>query len=152
MGKAIIILITPAVLGQPWYPKVFQVNIHNLILIPKKDNLLFGPNSPKHPGCLQLMDWVVSGKSFLADTINRVFILFNVIKSHFTILTDIFHQGLGYNTICGYRSAIAAYHDSTGPFLVGKHLHVSILMTEIFNKRMPQPKFCFKMLEKWSTF
>ena len=58
-------------------------------------------------------------------------------------LTEIFHQGLEYNTICDCRSAILAYHDSFGPFSVGKHPRITNLITGIFNNRMPQPRYCF---------
>ena len=44
-------------------------------------------------------------------------------------LTEIFHDGLKYNTIAGYRSAISAYHDPIGPYKVGQHPRVSELMT-----------------------
>ena len=58
-------------------------------------------------------------------------------------LAELFTNGLAYNTICGYRSAISAYHDPIGPFSVGKHPRISSILTGIFNNRMPQPKYCF---------
>ena len=58
-------------------------------------------------------------------------------------LTTILHQGLEYNKICGYSSAISAYHDSTGPFSLGKHPRISNLITGIFDNRMLQRRHCF---------
>ena len=58
-------------------------------------------------------------------------------------LTEVFHQGLEYHTICGNKFAISAYHDSIGPFSVRKHPCVSSLITGTFNIRMPQPRYCF---------
>ena len=55
-------------------------------------------------------------------------------------LTEILHQGLKYNTIYDYRSAISAYHDSIILFSVRKH---SSLITWIFNNRMSQPRYFF---------
>ena len=64
-----------------------------------------------------------------------------------------FHQGLRYYTICGYKSAISAHHDPIFPFLVGKHAHVSKLMTGTFNNQIPQPKFCLTWdIEKVLSF
>jgi hypothetical protein len=62
-------------------------------------------------------------------------------------LTDLFHQGLKYRTIGVHRSAISAYHEplvSGGALtLVGKHPLVSSLMSGIYNKRPPQPRYAF---------
>ena len=58
-------------------------------------------------------------------------------------LSDSFDEGLEYNTIAGYRSAISAYHDPIDGNAVGKHPLVSSLLTGIYNKRFPQPKYTF---------
>ena len=58
-------------------------------------------------------------------------------------LAELFNQGLQYNTIAGYRSAISAFHDPIDGIRVGSHPKVSTLMTGIFNERCPKPKFCF---------
>ena len=59
------------------------------------------------------------------------------------ILAESFENGLEYSTISGYRSAISAYHTTCEGFKVGKHPRVSGLMTSIFNKRSPLPKYNF---------
>ena len=56
-------------------------------------------------------------------------------------LLDSFNEGLLYNIIAGYRSAISAYHDPIEGFSVGKHLLVSSILSGIHNKRFPQPKY-----------
>ena len=58
-------------------------------------------------------------------------------------LADLFDQGLQYNTIAGYRSAISAYHDPIDGSRVGSHPKVTTLMTGVFNERCPKPRFCF---------
>ena len=65
------------------------------------------------------------------------------INSVIEFLTDLFQKGLEYNTICGYRSAISAYHEPMGSFKVGEHPHVSKLMTGIFNNRPTKPRYTF---------
>ena len=55
-------------------------------------------------------------------------------------LTKIFHQRLTYNTICCCRSPISAYHDSKGPFSVGKHAPFSSLTIN----RVPQPRYSYR--------
>ena len=64
-------------------------------------------------------------------------------------LTEIFYQELEYNTICGYRSAISAYHDSVCPFPVGNHSYIRCF----FNNRMLQSRYCFTLdVEKVLSF
>jgi len=53
----------------------------------------------------------------------------------------LFHKGLEYNTIAGNRSALSAYHDLVEGTPVGKHPLVSSLLTGVYNKRFPQPKY-----------
>ena len=55
-------------------------------------------------------------------------------------LNKIFHQRLTYNTICCCRSPISAYHDSKGPFSVGKHAPISSLTIN----RVPQPRYSYR--------
>ena len=57
-------------------------------------------------------------------------------------LAAIFKQGLEYNTINGYRSAISAYHVHINNKPVGEHPEVSRLMRGVSNERPPQPRYC----------
>ena len=54
-----------------------------------------------------------------------------------------FHSGLEWSTIAGYRSSISAFHDPIEGFSVGKHPRVCSLLKEIFNKRPPIPRYTF---------
>lgn len=54
-----------------------------------------------------------------------------------------FQRGLEYNTVSSYRSLISAFHEVIGSFIVGKHPHVTNLMTGIFSYRFPQPRYTF---------
>ena len=56
-------------------------------------------------------------------------------------LIECFQEGFKYNTIAGFKSAISAYHDPIQGIPVGKHARVSDILTGIFNKNFPQPKF-----------
>ena len=58
-------------------------------------------------------------------------------------LADLFHAGLEYSTINTHRSSISAFHDPIEGFSVGKHPKVCNLLTGVFNKRPPKPKYCF---------
>ena len=58
-------------------------------------------------------------------------------------LTECFQEGFKYNTVAGFRSAISAYHNPIQGIPVGKHPRISDLLTGIFNKNTPQPKFNF---------
>ena len=58
-------------------------------------------------------------------------------------LTECFHEDFQFNTIAGFRSAISAYHDPIGRITVGSNSRVSALLSGIFNKRPPQPKYTF---------
>ena len=55
-------------------------------------------------------------------------------------LAELFEKGFEYRTIGTHRSAISAFHDLIEIIRVGNHLRVSALMSDIFNKRPPQPK------------
>ena len=54
-----------------------------------------------------------------------------------------FEEGLEYNTIAGYRSALSAYHEPIDGLSVGSHPLVSKLIAGIFNKRPPKPRYTF---------
>ena len=58
-------------------------------------------------------------------------------------LAELFEKGLEYRTIGTHRSAISAFHDPIENIRVGNHPRVSALMSGIFNKRPPQPKYPF---------
>ena len=58
-------------------------------------------------------------------------------------MAELFEKGLENRTIGTHRSAISAFHDSIGNIRVGNHPRISALMSGIFNKRPPQPKYPF---------
>ena len=58
-------------------------------------------------------------------------------------LAELFEKGLEYRTIGSHRPAISAFHDPIGNIRVGNHPRVSALMSGIFNKKPPQPKYLF---------
>ena len=57
------------------------------------------------------------------------------------VLSNLFSQGLEYRTINGYRPAIPAYHEKAEEILIGQHPKVCQLLSGVFNKRPPQPKY-----------
>ena len=62
-------------------------------------------------------------------------------------LAELFDQGYGYNYIASHWSAISAYHEPVEGISVGKHPRVSTLLTGIFNKKPPLPRYKFGMLK-----
>ena len=56
-------------------------------------------------------------------------------------LSNLFSEGLEYRTINGYRSAISAYHEEAKGIPIGQHPKVCQLLSGVFNKRPPQPKY-----------
>ena len=54
-----------------------------------------------------------------------------------------FKEGFAYRTLNSYRSAISAFHEKIDTVKVGEHPEVCSLMSGIFNKRSPQPKYTF---------
>ena len=59
-------------------------------------------------------------------------------------LAELFEEGLAYLTINGARSAISAYHEKVEGTPVGKlPLVCSLLLTGVFNKRPPLPRYTF---------
>ena len=58
-------------------------------------------------------------------------------------LAELFEKGLEYRTIGTHRSAISAFYDPIENIRVGNHRRVSPLMSGIFYKRPPQPKYPF---------
>ena len=58
-------------------------------------------------------------------------------------LTDLFHRGLDYSTINGYRSALSVTLQPIKGVAVGKHHLVCRLLKGIYNKKPPQKKVWF---------
>lgn len=58
-------------------------------------------------------------------------------------LAGLFESGLGYSYIGLHRSAISAFHEPIEGITVGKHPRVCSLMSGVFNKRPPVPKYNF---------
>ena len=56
-------------------------------------------------------------------------------------LSAMCREGKAYSTINGYRSAISAIHPHIGKRPVGEHPDVKGVMTGIFNKNPPTPKY-----------
>ena len=56
-------------------------------------------------------------------------------------LTELYNKGYAYSSINSYRSAISAYHVGTSGVPIGQHKVVCRIMSGIFNKRPPQPKY-----------
>lgn len=56
-------------------------------------------------------------------------------------LTERKLEGLSYNTINGYRSAISAYHQGFGETSAGQHPLVRRLLMGIYNEHPPTPKY-----------
>ena len=54
-----------------------------------------------------------------------------------------FEKGYEYSTICSHRSAISAFHEKVEGFTVADHPQVSSLISGVFVKRPPQPKYNF---------
>ena len=71
-------------------------------------------------------------------------------------LSNLFSEGLQYRTINRYRSAISAYCEKSGGIPIGQHPKVYQLLSGVFNKRPPQPKYTviwdvFKVIDYIST-
>lgn len=56
-------------------------------------------------------------------------------------LANLWREGLQYNTINGYRSAISALHVQVDGAPIGQHPLVKRVMTGVFNERTPQPRY-----------
>ena len=56
-------------------------------------------------------------------------------------LSNLFSEELEYRTINGYSSAISAYHEKAEGIPIGQHPKVCQLLSGVFNKRPPQPKY-----------
>ena len=96
-------------------------------------------NSRFHGGFFELEILEIFTTDFLLKTIIWTYLSQEVKKE---TIWWVFHQGLRYNTTCGYRSATSIYHDSIGSFSAGKHPRISSLISS-FNNRMPQSRYCF---------
>ena len=58
-------------------------------------------------------------------------------------LSTLFDEGLQYRTVNAHWSAISAYHNFINGKPIGKHPKVCAILTGIFNKRPPQPRYTF---------
>ena len=58
-------------------------------------------------------------------------------------LADLFEQGFSYNWIGTHRSAISSYHIPIEGLPVAQHARICALITGVFNKRPPTPKYTF---------
>ena len=58
-------------------------------------------------------------------------------------LGNLFENKCEYSTINSYRSAISAYYNLVEGKPVGQHISVCNLMTGVFNKNRPRPKYTF---------
>ena len=56
-------------------------------------------------------------------------------------LSNLFSEGLEHRTINGYRSAISGYHEKAKGIPIGQHPKVCQLLSGVFHKRPPQPKY-----------
>ena len=56
-------------------------------------------------------------------------------------LSAMFREGKAYSTINGYRSAISAFHPHINKQPVGENPDIRAIMTGIFNKNPPVPKY-----------
>ena len=53
-------------------------------------------------------------------------------------LAHLFKKGLSYSTLCGYRSAISAYHDGVDGIRMGEHPKLVKLLKGVFNCSTPR--------------
>ena len=58
-------------------------------------------------------------------------------------LAFLFEKDYEYRTIGCHRSAMSAFHDYVDGKPVGQHPDVCALVSEIFNNRLPQPRYMF---------
>ena len=58
-------------------------------------------------------------------------------------LAQLFEEKFEYSTIDAYRSALSAHHDKVDNQPVGKHPKVCNLMTGVFNRNPPKPRYVF---------
>ena len=65
------------------------------------------------------------------------------VNEFLNLLAFLFEKGFEYSSTNGHRSAISAYHMQINNNPIGKHPRVWTLMTGIFNKRSPKPRFIF---------
>lgn len=63
------------------------------------------------------------------------------VKFVLEFLSSLFSEGLEYSTINGYRSAISAYHERVEGSPIGQHPKICQLLSGVFNKRPPQPRY-----------
>ena len=63
-------------------------------------------------------------------------------------MAEVFENGLKHRTIGTHRSVISAFHDPIRNIRLDNHPRISVLMSGLFNKRSPQPKYPFIWNEK----
>ena len=67
--QATIVMITPTWHTQAWYPVLLEMSCRQPVLLPPLENILMSPSQKPHPlvlqGSLQLVAWMVSGKTSL---------------------------------------------------------------------------------------
>ena len=169
----IIIIITPAWQSQSWYATLLKLAIADPFLLPKHQTIFLNPEGKIHRlvqnSTLRLVAWLVSGKTYFQREYQKGLLnlsqipeckvlnqitnrsgksgkadpISNKLSFVLDFLADLFHAGLEYSTINTHRSSISAFHDLIERFTVGKHPKVCNLMTGVFNKRPPKPKYCF---------
>ena len=58
-------------------------------------------------------------------------------------LAQLFEKKFEYSTINTYRSALSVYHDKVDNRPMSKHSNVCNLMTGVFNRKQPKPRYIF---------
>ena len=58
-------------------------------------------------------------------------------------LAQLFEKKFEYSTINTYRSTLSAYHDKVDDQTVGKHPKVCNLVTGVFSRNPPKPRYVF---------
>ena len=64
------------------------------------------------------------------------------LKDILEFLAELHHEGLAYNTLCGYRSMLSLYHDPIDGLSLGSHPLIGKLLKGAFNLNPPMKKFC----------
>ena len=67
--QCLILIITPAWSGQPWFPELLKMSVKSPLLLPALKDLLKDPagklNPPVIQNSLRLMAWKISGRTYL---------------------------------------------------------------------------------------
>ena len=116
--------------GKTWLRKEFQTRLPILSQISEDQSLQLITNRPGKK-------WV----SWCSEKqINPVTCSINFV---FNFLGNLFENKYEYSTINSHRSAISAYHNLVEGKPVGQHISVCNLITGVFNKNPPKPKYTF---------